>query len=235
MALDLFTKEELWMAKRITKYALIILVTTALATSLIRVILVYTTYGQVGLQNLIRKENKAPEDIVPAEQNFKDTLETKKSTKPAASAPTGLVEAPVSLEIPSLGVQTSIEVPETTNVSVLDAALSRAAVYYQGSGTPGNGNMLIFGHSTGFKIVRNQAYKVFNNIKSAKVGEYVYVKTASGTYTYKVRDVKHVSKYDTWINFNSAAAMLTLSTCDSFGKSSDRWILEADFVGYKEN
>ncbi|MES2622870.1 MAG: sortase [Patescibacteria group bacterium] len=235
MALDLFTKEEIWMAKKIAKYGFILLIATGIITSLIRVTLVYITDGQTGLQNLIKKEAKTEQTNAP-EQNLKDTLLVKKETQ---ALPTqvvaGKVEAPLSLEVPTLGIKTVIESPETTNVDTLDSALSRSAVYYQGSGTPGSGNMLIFGHSTGFKIVRNQAYKVFNNLKLAKVGAYIYVKTASGTHTYKVRGVKHVSKYDTWINFQSNTSMLTLATCDSFGKSSDRWILEADYVGFTGN
>lgn len=233
MALDLFTKEEISIAYKVAKLAVIVLIVTGIITSLLRVTLVYYTEGESGILNLIHTENTSGTTTEPV-QNLKDTLETKKQSL-APVQPAGLVEAPVSLEVPSLSIKTNIQSPETTDVDVLDSALSKGAVYYQGSGTPGNGNMLIFGHSTGFKIVNNKAYKVFNNLKLGKVGEYIYVRTASGTYSYQIQDVKHVSKYDTWINFHSDSPMLTLSTCDSFGKSSDRWILEANYVGYSKN
>lgn len=229
MAEQIFTKEELTIAFKVLKLALIVLVITGLVSSLLRLTIVYMTDGKTGLMNLIQEKTDSS-SALGTNPNLKQSLEVeKKETTPAAPIAT---EAPQYLEVPSLGIKTSIESPETTSVSVLDAALQRAAVYYQGSGTPGNRNMLIFGHSTGFSVVRNPAYKVFNTIKNAKAGEMIYVRTVSGTHTYKIREVKRVSKYNTWIQFDSAKPMLTLATCDSFGKASDRWVLEADYVGY---
>lgn len=229
MAKEIFTKEELSIAVMLIKWAFIALIITGIASGLLRLVIVYITDGQTGLVNFIQEKTDAS-GALSTQANLKQSLEVEqKESVPSAPVAT---EAPQFLEVPSLGISTKIESPETTSVSVLDAALQRAAVYYQGSGTPGRRNMLIFGHSTGFSVVRNQAYKVFNNIKNAKVGELVYVRTISGTHTYKVTGVKRVSKYNTWIDFDSAKAKLTLATCDSFGKASDRWVLEADYVGF---
>lgn len=229
MAKEIFTKEEISIAFLILKWAGIALLITAVLSSLLRLVLVYATDGQNGLIQFIQEKTDAG-GALSTQANLKQTLETeKKETVQVAPSP---LEAPQFLEVPSLNISTKIESPETTSVSVLDAALQRAAVYYQGSGTPGSRNMLIFGHSTGFSVVRNPAYKVFNTIKNAKVGELVYVRTVSGIHTYKVTGVKRVSKYNTWIDFESSKAKLTLATCDSFGKASDRWVLEADYVGF---
>jgi LPXTG-site transpeptidase (sortase) family protein len=140
---------------------------------------------------------------------------------------------PLSIEIPGYNINTSIESPLSTDVKTLDNALTRAAVHYPGSGVPGYNNTLIFGHSTSFKIVRNKAYQIFNNIKNIPVGTLIYVRTQDNVHIYKTTKVQRVSKYTAWIQFESKKPMLTLATCDSFGKASDRWVLEAEYVGLK--
>ena len=142
-------------------------------------------------------------------------------------------ELPLGIEIPDNAIYANIQSPDSTDVTILDNALNKGAVYYPGSGFPGSNNTLIFGHSTGFKVVMNKAYQIFNNIKNVKPGTLIYVKTQSQTHIYRTREVKKVSKYTSWIQFKSDTPMLTLATCDSFGKASDRWVLEADYVGVK--
>lgn len=139
-------------------------------------------------------------------------------------------EEPTRLVIASIGVDTKVSNPKSTSAEVLDTALTKSAVRYPGSGLPGVGNMFIFGHSTGFSVVQNQAYKVFNKIKTAKVGATVNVYSKSATYEYKVTSVKLVDKSKALVEFDTAKNMLTLSTCDSFGRDQDRYVLEADLV-----
>lgn len=120
--------------------------------------------------------------------------------------------------------------PSSTDYKILDAELTKGAVRYPGSGYPGKGNMLLFGHSTGFKVVRNQAYKAFNDIKTLVDGDSIFIQTATQTYEYRVTSVKKVNKYDTKISFEGTGDMITLSTCDSFGTKSDRYVVEATLV-----
>lgn len=232
MAFDIFTKEELSIAYKIVKIAIIILVITGIVTSLLRISIIYISQGQTGLLDFIQNKTDSSA-LLGTQENLKTTLDTQKATTSVLVTAPILTELPLSISVPSLGISSHVESPETTSVSVLDAALSRGPVYYQGSGTPGNRNMFIFGHSTGFSIVNNKAYKVFNNLKLGKKGEYVYIQTSSGTHTYMIEEVRKMSKYSTWVQFNSEKPMLTLSTCDSFGKASDRWVLEATYVGFK--
>jgi LPXTG-site transpeptidase (sortase) family protein len=70
-------------------------------------------------------------------------------------------------------------------------------------------------------------------LKNIKPGTLIYVKTATDIHVYKTREVKRVSKYTSWIKFESEKPILTLATCDSFGRASDRWVLTADYVGVK--
>ena len=75
--------------------------------------------------------------------------------------------------------------------------------------------------------------KVFNNIKTLNKGDFIYVESGNTTYTYKVREVTEVNKNDTLITFDTSVNMLTLSTCDSFGAKTDRYVVTADFVGVR--
>ena len=144
-------------------------------------------------------------------------------------------EEPTRLVISSIGVDTVIANPKSTNAEVLDAALTKSAVRYPGSGLPGIGNMFIFGHSTGFSVVQNQAYKVFNKIKNAKAGAIITVYSKSATYQYSVTSVKLVDKSKELVTFDTENNMLTLSTCDSFGRDQDRYVLEADLISVTKN
>ncbi|MEN9649339.1 MAG: hypothetical protein RL094_306 [Candidatus Parcubacteria bacterium] len=140
------------------------------------------------------------------------------------------VETPVRLAIPMIDLDTGIRNPASTNTTLLDDELQRGAVRYPGSGYPGVGNMFIFGHSTSFSIVQNQAYKVFNRLKELKTGDEIKVYSDSQVYVYKVTTVKKVDKNDTWVKFDVDNNILTLSTCDSFGKKADRYVVEAQYI-----
>ncbi len=153
----------------------------------------------------------------------------------------------VQLMIPTIGVDTVIRNPVSTDAKSLDYELTQGAVHYPGSGTVGAGNMFLFGHSTSFSIVQNKAYKVFNEIKTLNAGDLIYVdavaktstnsalagSTVTKTFVYKVRDVTKVNKDDTLIKFDTTKNMLTLSTCNSFGAKTDRYVVQADFVGVR--
>ncbi len=136
---------------------------------------------------------------------------------------------PTKIEIPKIGVSSNIQVPSSIDVSTLDAALARGAVYYPGSGTLQGGNMFLFGHSTNWKVVNNQAYKTFNDLDKLVQGDEIEITSADKKYIYKVTSVKRASQDDIKVEFNKGNRMLTISTCDTFGKKQDRWVVEADY------
>lgn len=152
------------------------------------------------------------------------------STKGASST---VALVPDRLIIPRIQVDTIVKNPTSTDIDDLDAELKKGAVRYPGSGTLGSGNMFIFGHSTSHTIVQNKAYKVFNNIKTLVAGDSIYLQSGTKTYEYRVRDVTKVDKNQTMINFDPGANMLTLSTCNSFGAKTDRFVVQADFVAVR--
>ncbi len=139
-------------------------------------------------------------------------------------------ESPTRIVIEKIGVDSTIANPSTTNVTTLDEYLKQGAVRYPGSGLLGVGNMFIFGHSTGIAIVHNQAYKTFNGLKDLKAGDIIKVYGASRIYNYKVSSVVLVDQSKALVELDGNKNMLTLSTCNTFGAKTERYIVEADYL-----
>ena len=137
---------------------------------------------------------------------------------------------PSHISIPQIGVNVSVSNPDSDNVDILDEYLKSGAVRYPGSGALNIGNMFLFAHSTSFKVVHNQAYKAFNDLKSLKNGDEIEVLGENEkTYVYKVSGVKLASDKDVLVRFDRTEHMLTLSTCNTFGKKEERYVVEAYF------
>ena len=136
---------------------------------------------------------------------------------------------PTKIEIPKIGVSSLINTPNAIDVATLDAALTKGAVYYPGSGTLQGGNMFLFGHSTNWSVVNNQAYKTFNDLNKLKAGDEITLTSGGTQYVYVVRTVELASEDDALVQFASEGRMLTISTCDTFGRKQDRWVVEAEF------
>ncbi len=145
---------------------------------------------------------------------------------------------PTRVIIPALDINLPVENAQTNDIDILNDLLTRAVVRYSTSGTIGvqGENMLIFGHSSYLPIVRNQLYKAFNGIQDLVAGEVIHVLGNNGaTYSYTVATVRHASATEDAVPIHVAddTSMLTLLTCDTFGKKSDRWIVTAVFDGVK--
>lgn len=143
------------------------------------------------------------------------------STLPESTFPTRVL-------IESIGVDTSVITPASDDIGVLDKALLLGAVYYPESGVLGkNGNVLIFGHSSYLPIVNNKAFKAFNELRKLKPGDTIVVESETHTYTYEAVKVELTSASEARISFDSDVPMLTLATCNSFGKEEERWVVTA--------
>jgi LPXTG-site transpeptidase (sortase) family protein len=150
----------------------------------------------------------------------------------ATSVPAAPIsELPVKVMIPVIGLSADVANPETTSVVVLDEALLKGAVRYPTSAKLGEtGNIILFGHSSYLPVVNNQAYKAFNGIQRLVAGDSITVYSAAAVYTYRVRTVTKASANDAAIPLSVTGKVLTLSTCDSFGAKTDRFVVVADFV-----
>jgi LPXTG-site transpeptidase (sortase) family protein len=136
---------------------------------------------------------------------------------------------PDKIIIPEIGVDTIIEQPNTVDVAVLDEFLKKGAVHYPGSGSIEKGNMFIFGHSTNWQVVQNQAYKTFNDLDQLVKGDEIQIVADEKTYIYKVNSVKLVDESEALVKFDNSQRTLTISTCNTFGKKQERWVVEASF------
>lgn len=137
-------------------------------------------------------------------------------------------ELPIKIEIPAIGIETSVANPESTKVADLDRALLGGAVRYPGTGVLGEkGNVLLFGHSSHLPVVHNRAFKAFNDIQNLKVGEVIYVYGDNKKYTYAVEKVEQANTTTGAIPLSSDGARITLATCDNFGSKSDRFVVTA--------
>ena len=152
------------------------------------------------------------------------------ASSPAATLTTA-PEAPVRVSIPAINLSVTVADPTTTNVSVLDALLLRGAVRYPTSALLGeNGNVVIFGHSSYLPIVGNPAYKTFDGIQKLAKGDTITVYSADAAYTYAVATVSKEKASEAIIPLSVEGKVLTLSTCNSFATTNDRFVVTADFV-----
>jgi len=151
----------------------------------------------------------------------------------AQNAPTD--ELPVRIRIPAVGIDTEIQNPASKRVDVLNRYLAESAVRYPESGKPGNGNMFVFGHSSGLDSVINQAYKTFNRLENLSAGDTIYISTESGTFTYTVQTVNKKENTAAYVPFDTDKDLLTIATCDNFGAKEDRIIVRAEYSGYSTN
>jgi len=143
--------------------------------------------------------------------------------------PNTIYTRPTRIYIPSVDIDTVITQPETSNVAVLDQFLQKGAVHYPGSGSVEGGNMFIFGHSTNWAIVRNDAYKTFNGLENLVQGSEIFVESGGKTHVYEVEYIELVDENEALIDLSGSAKKLTISTCNSFGEKQERWVAHANF------
>mgnify|MGYP002620914684 CR=1 FL=1 len=127
--------------------------------------------------------------------------------------------------------------PESTDIEVLDNALLSGTVRYPGSARLGeDGNLFIFGHSSGLPVVQNQMFKAFNRIPELEEGDVITVIGGGFEYVYRVNTVRLTDVDEGLVDLSRKdGKKLTISTCNSFGAKSERWVVEADFVGSYES
>ncbi len=141
-------------------------------------------------------------------------------------------ELPIRIVAKAIGLDKTIANPISTDVETLDAALLDGTVRYPTSARLGEqGTMLIFGHSSYLPIVHNQNYKAFDGIQNLKVGETVSVYSATAEYRYAVTGVRLANATEDVVELPATGKFLSLVTCDSFGKKTDRYIVTAEFEG----
>ncbi len=178
---------------------------------------------------LLYMVNLVPKSFQSAEKNDGDITKIIEEDKKVVDTTPQTFTKPTKITIDKIGVNAIVGQPNSTDVAVLDSYLTKGAVYYPGSGTIEKGNIFLFGHSTGFKVVQNQAYKTFNGLNQLVKGDEITLWSGTEKYIYKVSSVRLVDENQALVNFNQDGRTLTISTCNTFGQKQERWVAEAVF------
>lgn len=181
------------------------------------------------LQSVREIVTSAPtEDVQESAQ-----LEVSADEPPAQSVREAIL--PSRIMIPKINVDFSVVNPMTRDIAALDAALRDGVVRYPGSGgLDDTTNMFLFGHSTTFATVKNEAYKALNNLEKLALNDEIVLRSGDIAYRYRVVSVRNVDKDDALVSFDSVGEKkITLSTCDTFGGNAKegRIVVEAMFAG----
>jgi LPXTG-site transpeptidase (sortase) family protein len=167
--------------------------------------------------------------LVPRSINYFDTKPVIKNYDQVISINENNYIRPDRITIDKVGIDSIIEQPNTVDIPTLDQALNKGAVHYPGSGSVTSGNMFIFGHSSNWAVVQNQAYKTFNGLERLKNNDEIKVMADGREFIYKVTSVNLVDEDDALVEFNNSDRTLTISTCNTFGEKQERWVVEAEF------
>lgn len=118
--------------------------------------------------------------------------------------------------------------PTSRLIADLDNALLDGVVRHPDSATlDQEGNVFILGHSSYLPNVLNRNFQAFNGIQNLEWGDTIEVTGDSITYIYRVEKVYQAKASEVVVPIADTGNMLTLATCNSFGSTDDRYIIEA--------
>lgn len=138
---------------------------------------------------------------------------------------------PDLIRIPKIEKTVAILNPESRNIADLDYALLSGVVRHPDSATmEQNGNVFILGHSSYLPNVFNKNFQAFNGVQDLVWGDTIYVESGSSVYEYRVERVYKARASEVIVPIADTGRMLTLATCNSFGSTDDRYMVEAVFV-----
>lgn len=139
---------------------------------------------------------------------------------------------PQSIYIEKLDKTIPVLNPESRTIADLDTALLDGVVRHPDSALLNqDGNVFILGHSSYLPNVFNKNFQAFNGIQTLEWGDTIEVTGADGqVLTYRVEKVFQAKAEDVTVPIAGDEKKLTLATCNSFGSTDDRYIVEAKQV-----
>ncbi len=180
-----------------------------------------------------------PEKPGDAEATETEEVEVMEDTADEDFAlPIGSVNEPVlpqTLYIEKLDRRVPILNPESRTIEDLDTALLSGAVRHPDSATLGqDGNVFILGHSSYLPNVINKNFQAFNGIEKLEWGDTIEIISDSYILTYEVEKVYKAKAEEVTVPIAGTGPRLTLATCNSFGSTDDRFIVEAKRVEVRQ-
>jgi len=191
----------------------------------------FATFVALSLAGFIPKKAGEWENMLISALMYRDAKADTAAVPVTSPVPEPVrLEMPTHMVIPSVKIDFAIVEPEAVTNSALDDALAKGIVHYPGSGLLGeSANMLLFGHSSHLAHVRNQAYKALTGIDKVIPGESIMIRGQEHEYFYEVTSVHRADKFEELVEFKTGERELTISTCDTFGKKDDRYVIKAKF------
>ena len=148
-----------------------------------------------------------------------------------ASVPVATIEEPqlpTSMYIKKLDRTIPVLNPESRAVADLDAALLDGVVRHPDSAKLAqNGNVFILGHSSYLPSVMNKNFQAFNGIERLEWGDIIEVSSGGRVHVFEVEKVFKAQASELTVPIAGDEKRLTLATCNSFGSTDDRFIVEA--------
>ncbi len=142
---------------------------------------------------------------------------------------------PTKITIEKLGKTVSVLNPNSRTIADLDAALLDGVVRHPDSATLNQeGNVFILGHSSYLPQVFNKNFQAFNGIQNLEWGDTIEVYSDDEVFEYRVEKVYRARAQDVTVPIAGTGKILTLATCNSFGSTDDRYIVEAKQIGQKK-
>ncbi len=173
-------------------------------------------------------------DFVPEAPN-EEVESTAQSLNASLEGSVASIENPTRVSIPSIGVNTVIGNPASSDINDLDNALLGGAVRYPGSAQLGeDAPIFLFGHQSYLPVVRNKAFKAFNGLQNLTEGDTIDIFSDTTKHQYRVQKVSLVEANEALIPLDAGSKTLVLSTCNSFGDPGERYLVTAEYVGHKE-
>jgi LPXTG-site transpeptidase (sortase) family protein len=163
----------------------------------------------------------------------KNTPTTTPATPVATIDPTDTL--PLSLSIDALDRIVKVLNPASNSVEAMDTALLSGVIRHPDSATFGEeGNMLILGHSSYLPTVHNRNFQALNGIQNLKWGDTITLESKNTEYTYKVEKTYKAKATGYTVPIAGKGKTLTLVTCNSFGSTEDRFVVEATLISSKK-
>lgn len=159
------------------------------------------------------------------------------ATAPVVTAKASSIGAdtlPLSMTIAALDRTVKVLNPSSNSVSALDTALLEGVIRHPDSATFGEeGNMFILGHSSYLPTVHNLNFQALNGIQNLKWGDTIKLSSNDTEYTYKVEKNYKAKASGFTVPVAGKGKTLTLVTCNSFGSTEDRYVIEATLISTK--
>lgn len=135
---------------------------------------------------------------------------------------------PIRIAIAKIDKDIAVLNPTSRTIADLDEALLGGVVRHPDSATLAQeGNVFILGHSSYLPKVFNKNFQAFNGIQNLEWGDVIEVYSEDSVYKYQVVKVYRAKANDVTVPIAGTGKMLTLATCNSFGSTDDRYIVEA--------